>query len=51
MRWLAVKQKGAFKGHLERLASTPNLKRIIVAHGSMIGAAPGPTLKSAAAAV
>jgi hypothetical protein len=51
MRWLAVKQKGAFKGHLERLASTPDLKRIIVAHGSIIGAAPGQTLKTAAAAV
>jgi hypothetical protein len=35
-RWVMVKDKKAFKAHLTRLADTPELKRIIVAHGKLI---------------
>jgi hypothetical protein len=36
VRWLIVKDKGAFRAHLERLAATPDLRRLIVSHVDMI---------------
>lgn len=48
-RWFMVKDKAALKAHLERLAETPGLKRIVVAHGDAIEEdAPG-TLREVAA--
>ncbi len=35
-----VKDKAAFKAHLERLAETPGLKRVIVSHHELITTAP-----------
>jgi len=35
-RWFMVKDKQAYRAHLERLAGTPELKRVIVAHGAMV---------------
>jgi hypothetical protein len=44
MRWLAVKDKGAFGGKLTSLAAIPDLKRVIVSHGALIAEAPGAKL-------
>jgi hypothetical protein len=49
MRWMVVKDKQALAAHLERLAATPDLKRIIVSHGAVITEKPGDTLRAAAA--
>jgi hypothetical protein len=51
MRWLAVKNKVAFAKDLERLAATPSLTRVIVAHGRVIDDAPAQALKAAAASL
>jgi len=48
-RWLAVKEKPAFRGHLQRLADTPELKRIIVSHHRMITDNPASVLRGVAA--
>ena len=48
-RLLLVKDAAAFKAHLERLAETPDLKRIIVSHHRMITDDPGSTLREVAA--
>jgi hypothetical protein len=50
-RWILLKDKTAFRGHLERLSGTPDLKRIIVSHGAMITAKPAETLAGIAATV
>jgi hypothetical protein len=47
-RWFVIKDTPAFKGHLERLAETPTLKRIIMSHGKPL-MNPSEELKSAAA--
>jgi hypothetical protein len=47
-RWMMMKDKVAFRGHLEKLAATPNLKRIIVAHGTMMTEQPRATLEKVA---
>lgn len=35
-RWMAIKDKRAFAAHLERLADTPNLRRLLFGHGDPI---------------
>ena len=48
-RLFAVKDRRAFAAHLERLASTPDLTRIIVSHHRMIVDTPGEILQQVAA--
>jgi len=50
-RWLALKDKRAFKNHLVQLAETPDLTRIIVSHHRMITDHPGETLREVAQAL
>lgn len=47
-RWFMVKDKAAFRAHLERLA-TPDLVRVIVAHHEVIDDAPADVLRRVAA--
>lgn len=35
-RWIGMQDKRAFAGHLERLAETPNLRRLLFGHGEPI---------------
>ena len=51
VRLFLLKDKGAFRAHLERLADTPDLKRVIVAHGRMIEDDPAGVLRKVAAEV
>jgi len=51
MSWFVVKDRKAFRGHLERLAETPHLRRIIVSHEDVIDVNPGGALRQAAATV
>jgi hypothetical protein len=46
-----VKDKAGFAAHLERLAATPDLKRVIVAHHQTITADPAGTLRGVAASL
>ncbi len=48
-RLLLVKDRGAFRAHLGRLADTPNLRRVIVSHHRTIDERPGDALRQAAA--
>ncbi len=48
MRWFIVKDRRAFQSHLEELAKTPGLVRVIVSHGKVIAENPGEMLKAAA---
>jgi hypothetical protein len=48
-RFWAMRQKKHFRAHLERLAQTPDLRRIFVAHGDPISADPGAVLGQVAA--
>lgn len=48
-RWFAVNDPAAFAAHLERLADTPDLIRIIVSHHRMITDRPPETLRAVAA--
>ncbi len=48
-RWLAVKERRAFREHLERLAATPDLVRIIVSHHRIITERPAEVLREVAA--
>ena len=50
-RWIALKDKKALKAHFERLAATPDLKRIIVAHHRTITDRPADVLLEVAAKV
>src|SRR5262249_49883309 len=50
-RWLMVKDKPAFRAHLEKIASTPDLRRIIVSHGAMLTDGPGEVLRTVASAL
>jgi hypothetical protein len=50
-RWFAVKDKAALGAHLERLADTPGLSRIIVSHGRRITDRPAEVLRQVAAAL
>ena len=47
-RFFAVKDRNAFRAHLERLANTADLTRIIVSHHRMIIDDPGGVLRAAA---
>jgi hypothetical protein len=47
-RWMIVKDKTAFARQVNAMA-TPDLRRVIVSHGSMITERPAETLKSVAA--
>jgi hypothetical protein len=46
-----VKDKAAFRAHLERLAETPGLARVIVGHGAMVSDDPAGMLRTAAATI
>ena len=48
-RWFIATDKAAFRAHLERLAETPNLRRIVVSHHQTIETDPAGTLKKVAA--
>ena len=50
-RWFVVKDRKAFRAHLERLAETPDLRRVIVSHQDVIDVNPGGALRKAAATV
>lgn len=50
-RWMMVKNKSAFQGHLQRLAGTEGLRRVIVSHGKMLTDSPAKTLESIARAL
>ena len=50
-RWFVVKDRDAFAAHLERLADTPDLVRIIVSHHRMITERPSDMLREVAAEV
>jgi hypothetical protein len=48
-RWVLVKDQPALRRHLERLADTPNLQRLIVAHEKVaVGAEAAEALRHAA---
>jgi hypothetical protein len=47
-RWLTIKDKAAFRAHLEQLSATPNLSRIIVSHGAVMTTQPADVLRSVA---
>jgi hypothetical protein len=47
-RWMLVKDPKALAAHLDRLADTPGLARVIVGHHEMITDAPGETLRALA---
>jgi len=47
---MVYKDKKAARAHLERLADTPGLTRVIVSHGNMITADPGAAIKRAVGA-
>ena len=49
VRWMLVKDKQALGGHLERLASEPQLARIIVSHGAVMSDQPADALRAARA--
>jgi hypothetical protein len=48
-RLLLVGDRAAFRAHLERLASRPDLRRVIVSHGDMVSDDPSAALRAAAA--
>jgi len=50
-KFLVVKDKNAFRSHLERLAKTDKLSRLVVSHGALISNAPAETLVGVAAAM
>jgi hypothetical protein len=50
-RWMMIKDKPAFRAHLETLAATPNLERIIVSHGALLADRPHDVLRTVASAL
>jgi hypothetical protein len=46
-----VKDRKAFRAHLDRLAETPGLARVIVSHGRMVTDDPAGMIRTAAATV
>lgn len=46
---LLIKDRKAFRAHLEKLAATPSLARVIMSHGDPITSAPGDAIKTAVA--
>lgn len=49
-RWFFVKDRAAFIAGIEKLASTPDLKRVIVSHGAMMTDQPAADLRMAVTA-
>jgi hypothetical protein len=49
MRLLGVKDKAAFGAHLERLAATPQLERLMFGHGKPITDEPAAALRTVVA--
>lgn len=49
MRWFVIADKRAYRAHLERLADTPDLRRIVVSHHETIENDPAGALRRAAA--
>jgi hypothetical protein len=47
--WMLVSNRGALGEHVERLAATPDLKRVVLSHGDNLEASPGEALRSARA--
>jgi hypothetical protein len=47
-RWLVVSDRASFRGHLEEMASVPNLARVLVGHGSTISENAAATLRDVA---
>jgi hypothetical protein len=47
-RWFMMKDGPAFRAHLEKLAETPSLKRLLVSHGKPMTDKPGEVLKTVA---
>lgn len=50
-RWFLIKDKAAFKAELSRLAATPRLKRVLVAHHEDITEGPARVLRDVAASL
>jgi hypothetical protein len=50
-KWLTISDKPALRAHLEKLAATPNLSRIIVSHGAVMTGQPGEILRTVASAL
>jgi hypothetical protein len=48
VRWFVVKDRAALATHLERLADTPDLRRIVVSHGRAITERPAEVLRQVA---
>ena len=48
-RWFVAKDRPALGAHLERLADTPGLARVIVAHGAMVSDGAADMIRAAAA--
>jgi hypothetical protein len=48
-RWFLIKDKSALRAHLERLAATPGLRRIVVSHHEVIERDPARVLRDVAA--
>jgi hypothetical protein len=48
-RLLLIKDRAAFRAHLERLAASPELRRVIVSHGDTLVDDPAAVLRAAAA--
>jgi hypothetical protein len=51
MRWLVVKDAERLRAHLERLAETPELVRVIVSHGRMVEGDAAGVIRTAAASM
>jgi hypothetical protein len=47
-KWITVSDKPALRAHLEKLAATPNLSRIIVSHGAVMTGQAGDILRTVA---
>jgi hypothetical protein len=50
-KWLTVSDRTALRAHLEKLAATPNLSRIIVSHGAVMTSQPSDVLRTVASAL
>ena len=48
VRWMGMKNRAALASHLDRLAATPGLRRVLVGHGKPIDVDPGAALRTAA---
>lgn len=50
-RWFFIKDKAAFRAGMEKLAGTPDLRRVIVSHGKMMSERPAEDLRTALTAL